>query len=912
MTADDTRAGIDPGVSGNGRWTWRYIAAVGAVVAASALFFAWIGFKIDGAHAANVVDDLGEMVAALVAAPCCLVAARAKRGRARLGWTLLGCMALLWGIGEALYSWYDLVTGSIPFPSLADAGFLLAVPFGFMGIMTFFRPPVGLTSRLRAAVDALIVASSILLISWLLVLQAVYVGRSGTVLAQGLSLAYPLGDIVILSAVAIVSGRSRSEHRLPLGWIAAAMVAIAVSDSAFMYLTQDGQYGPSQLVDGGWVVGFLILALAAFKPVSRTPRRSSTHERTWVPYVPVIVAIGIVCLRSMQGHRLDGFARWTFVAVLLFVIVRQFLTLRENQTLTDGLEATVRARTSELRQSEERLRTLIQNVSDVISVVCEDGTIVYMSPSATDVLGYDPDAMIGSSVFDRVHPDDRERAVTFFADRSTDGTGGRRLQVRLRAGDGCWRQTESIAGEAIDDPESNRLVLATRDVTERDRLERQLAHQAFHDPLTGLANRALFTDRVEHALARSRRGGSQLAVVLIDLDEFKSVNDTLGHAAGDELLLEIADRLSEIARTEDTVARLGGDEFAVLIENCEELTAIGATERFQQKLITPITIDGHELIVAATAGIAIGGPSTESVAELLRNADIALYRAKSTSKGTHALFRTEMHDTVVRRVSLQADLRQALERDQLTVHYQPLIDLASGRVIGFEALARWSHPTRGQVSPADFIPVAEETGLIVPIGRWVLEHALSQLRAWDTLSGEELTIAVNVSGRQLTSPSFHADVGAILARTAIDPSRLTLELTETTLLKDVDDAISRLHALKELGVRLAIDDFGTGFSSLSYLQQFPVDEIKIDKSFVDQIAASERAVELVRSVVALGGALGLDTVAEGIEHQEQAQHLRAVGCGVGQGFLFSRPLPAAAVEDLIRPQPATSVEVATA
>ncbi|MGA2925148.1 MAG: EAL domain-containing protein [Solirubrobacteraceae bacterium] len=894
-------------VAGPSAASRRFALAVIGAGAASALFFLWLALKLGGAQATTAVDDLGELAAALAAAPACWLAARRESGRIAGGWRLLGASALSWAIGEAIWSWYEVVIGrDVPFPSPADAGFLLSVPLALAAMSVFFTAPLGLTSRLRAGVDALIVATATLLISWMTVLGPAYGGRTGDLLAQAISLAYPLGDVVIVSAVVIVAGRSRAIQRVPLAWIGAAMLALAVSDSAFAYLTQAGSYGTSQLIDTGWVVGYLTLALAALKPQdnSRRPRR---HERTMLPYLPVLGALAILAVRTLQGtNPLSQLGRWNALAVALFVVVRQMLTLRENQSLTDDLESKVALRTLELRHSEGRLRAVLQNVSDVIGVVSTDGTIAYLSPSTADVLGHHSDELVGANLLALVHPDDRADAAAFCADLGRGGA--RRAELRLRGGDGRWRHTETIAGEAVDDLGGGRVVVTIRDVSDRRELERQLAHQAFHDPLTDLANRSLFTDRASHELQRTHRSGRQLAVLCIDLDGFKSVNDSLGHACGDELLKAVASRLRATMRTGDTVARLGADEFAVLIEDCEEAVAVGAAERLQQALSAPLTLAGERLTLSASVGIAIGGPRTESVAELLRSADIALYRAKAAGDGSHKVFRTEMRAAVVRRANLQSDLRAALGRDELLVHYQPIVELSGGRLAGFEALARWHHPSHGPVSPLEFIPVAEDTGLIVPIGQWVLEQATARLRSWDELGGCDLKINVNVSGRQLTTARFASSVGEILERSRLDPGRLTLELTESVLLKNADETVARLQQLKELGVRLAIDDFGTGFSSLAYLQRFPVDALKIDKSFIDNVLTNDRAGELARSVIALGATLELDTVAEGIEHQSQAAHLRLAGCRLGQGFLFSPPLAPDAVQALLRAQARPSPE----
>ncbi|HZF68749.1 MAG TPA: EAL domain-containing protein [Gemmatirosa sp.] len=430
--------------------------------------------------------------------------------------------------------------------------------------------------------------------------------------------------------------------------------------------------------------------------------------------------------------------------------------------------------------------------------------------------------------------------------------------------------------------------------------EAQLAHQAFHDALTGLANRALFRDRVEHALARgAREGDRRVAVLFLDLDDFKAVNDSLGHDAGDRLLGQVAARLRLATRGCDTVARLGGDEFAILLEDAhgaDEATAVA--DRIAAALCRPVAIVGREVSVGGSIGIALDEPAITADA-LLRNADIAMYAAKSAghAAGTvqHRLFDASLLDAVVSRVELERDLARALAREEFHLLYQPIVDLATGRVVSAEALVRWQHPERGLVSPAHFVPVAEGSGHVVALGRWVLEAACREAASWPAVpdGGEVPSVSVNLSGRQLEEASLVADVRDVLAATGLAPARLTLEITESVIMHDTERTLEQLHALKALGVRLAIDDFGTGYSSLSYLQRFPVDVLKIDKSFVDGVARGGHDAALARTIVALGEMLALRTVAEGIEHEAQRAQLAALGCALGQGYLFARPLPAA-------------------
>jgi len=889
------------------RWTLRgplggdrrfsRLVIVGAVV--TGLFLAWLAGNFGGKSLTKTVDDVGEGLVAALAGVACLRRAARHSGRLARGWRLLGWSALSWSVGGAVWTYYEVVRGiEVPFPSLADVGYLAALPLALVAMVSFFASPAGWTSRLRLVADASIVGASLLYLSWLVVLGPVYHAGEGGVLAQVITLAYPVGDVVILAVVILVAARGRANADLPLGWIAAGLMALAVSDSAFAYLTQQGTYATG-LLDAGWFAGFVLIALAAAKPPAGDGRRDArAREFTLLPYIPIVIVLVVKLGRSLTGAAPRDFLTLDWAAAFIFVVARQVLTLRENRSLALGLEATVEARTLELRQSEERSRALVQNVSDVISIVRADGVIRYISPSVEAISGCTPAELTGQSLYNFLHPEDTRTMATFF---ETKTGGSRRMEVRLRNRQGDWRDIEVVGTDMSDHPALAGFVLANRDVTDRKRLEEQLAHQAFHDPLTGLANRALLSDRIDHALARIGRTGRDLAVVFIDLDDFKCVNDTLGHFNGDALLAEVGRRLLGCVRPGDTVARLGGDEFAVLMEDADEDVAVNVAERLRQALGSAVDLEGRPVLVSASVGIARSGPETHSAAEVLRNADVAMYQAKADGKARHEVFRAEMHEALVRRVELLGELRLAVERSEFTLHYQPLVELTTGRIAGFEALARWQHPTRGTVPPNDFIPLAEETGLIVPLGRWVLETAVTRLQTLDALGPHEppLTMSVNVSGRQFASPDLVPVVADILARTGIDPARLTLELTESILFEDGDATVTRLVELKALGVRLAIDDFGTGFSSLSYLQRFPIDSLKIDKSFIDAMDTA-RGSELVRTVIELGSVLGITTVAEGIEHLDQADILRVGGCDLGQGFVFSRPVPDTQVEALLR------------
>jgi diguanylate cyclase (GGDEF)-like protein/PAS domain S-box-containing protein len=564
-----------------------------------------------------------------------------------------------------------------------------------------------------------------------------------------------------------------------------------------------------------------------------------------------------------------------------------------------ALESTQLAEDLHERQSAERFRSLVQNSSDVIALLEPDLTIRYHTPSVERVLGYGEDELVGTRLIDLADGPDAERLRGFFADVCLTPSTPMPRDLPLRAHDGSVVRLESIFNNLLDDPNVAGVVVTARDVTERRKLEAELEHQAFHDSLTGLANRALFSNRVSHAIERGVRRRNLFAVLLIDLDDFKTVNDSLGHAAGDELLVLVARRLESCLRPEDTCARLGGDEFAILIENiASPEAAIVVSQRILDAIGEPLRLFGSEVAAQGSVGIAVGS-GDQSPTEVLRSADLAMYSAKNEGKSRFALYEPAMHEHVLERLALKADLQRSVVDEQFEVHYQPIVALQTGEIVAVEALVRWRHPERGLVYPDDFIPLAEETGLILPLGRFVLETACRDVQHWRVRGLRDLGVSVNISATQLASASLPAEVTAALRGASLEPSALTLEITESMLL-DSHAVSARLAELKALGVRVAIDDFGTGYSSLNYLRRFPVDMLKIAKPFVDQIGADPEQERLAEAILRLGGTLGLDTVAEGIEEAGQRERLRRLNCRYGQGFFFSPPLPVDQIDVLLR------------
>ncbi|MET0561894.1 MAG: EAL domain-containing protein [Gaiellaceae bacterium] len=556
------------------------------------------------------------------------------------------------------------------------------------------------------------------------------------------------------------------------------------------------------------------------------------------------------------------------------------------------------------RQSEARFRSLVAHSSDLITVLDDRGVVTYQSPSVERVLGYPVDEVEGTQFDWLLSETDRPRLQRLIAGDGSGSTEAHTLECSLTHKDGATLRFEVQHTDLLHDEHVRGIVLNSRDVSERKAFEEQLAHQAFHDPVTNLANRALFSDRVEHALMRSQRGFPDIAVVFIDLDDFKTVNDSLGHAAGDQVLQEVARRLRIAVRPTDTVARFGGDEFAVLLESVNDSSqAADAAARILHALEIPYEIDGKQVFPRASIGICLVDreDTVPEAAELLRNADVAMYMAKRDSKGSYRVFEPAMHERVVERLELRAELQRAIEDDQLELHYQPVVRLTGHEILGVEALLRWQHPTRGTIPPNQFIPLAEETGLIISMGRWVLNEAcIEGVRIQKRFErGEPLAISVNLSVRQLQSDSIVSDVRCALETSGLPPGSLVLEITESVMMSDTDFAVQRLTELKDLGVRLAMDDFGTGYSSLSYLSRFPVDILKMDRSFV----GSGENVALQSAIIALGASLELDVVAEGIELEEQERSLHDLGCELGQGFLFARPMSSADLATFLSGRP---------
>ena len=562
---------------------------------------------------------------------------------------------------------------------------------------------------------------------------------------------------------------------------------------------------------------------------------------------------------------------------------------------------------SEARRADERFRALVQHAPDIIAVFDESGVVSYASPALARILGHDPNEITGFAQPGIVHASDLETvALAFTQAREQDGVPVT-VEFRAQHRDGTYKWLEATFTSLVEDTDVRAVVINARDISERRSAAAALAHQAMHDPLTDLPNRALFLDRTSHALARSRRRGTGVAVMFVDLDGFKEVNDAFGHTAGDNVLRSVASILETVVRSGDTVARLGGDEFVVCCEDLEsEVEAVEIAERLTTVLQLPFGTPRNQFNVTASIGIVLAsGTKQESADSLLRDSDAAMYQAKQRGRNRWEIFDQDMRSRAAERVDMERRLSRAIDRSEIELVYQPVIEMASGRVAGVEALVRWDDPAVGRVMPADFIPLAEESGLIHRLGELVIESACWQAAVWNHhhLGGHPLSVAVNLSARQLDSDTLPAFVEQALSSSGLDPELLCLEITETALMGDAELVASRLGALKRLGVQLAVDDFGTGYSSLLYLRRFPVDILKVDRSFVAGLGTSDADSAIVEGVIRLAHALGLQAIAEGVETRAQQYHLAALGCDVAQGYRWSEPLSVGAMRRWLQRYP---------
>jgi diguanylate cyclase (GGDEF)-like protein/PAS domain S-box-containing protein len=832
-----------------------------------------------------------------------VVGVRRHKPAASLSWYLIALGQALFVAGDVIaYNYKAFFGTALPFPSVADPLYLAVYPLTVAGLLLIIRR----RSPGRdwgSLIDSVIVTIGLGLLSWVFLI-APYAHDTALHLSTKLvSIAYPLGDILIMGVavrIAVGGGRRGLAYYMMIG----AMAALLATDSVYGWILLHGTYTPGDLLDGGWIVYYVLLGAAALHPSMTTvshataPKIELTRRRILGIAVAALIAPVTELVKASGGGGSDAIVIGAVAIVLFGLVVVRMIGLARAQEAAAERESVLRE--SVLRtESEVRLSALVQHSSDVILVLASDSTVEYASPSIHQVLGYEVADFVGRRLLDEIPEEDQalvRPALGGVVSRAAEPSEAFELRIRHR--DGRLLHAECLFTNLLTHAAVGGIVVNLRDITERKRFEEQLTYQAFHDSVTDLANRALFRDRVEHALKRRGEASRPLAVLFLDLDDFKIINDTFGHDAGDRLLQTISARLRSTLRASDTVARLGGDEFAVLLEDItNETEASEIVTQLLEIIRTPLWLDDREATVQCSIGIAVARPSGQTgaaatVDELLRNADAAMYQAKAAGGNMFRHFKPAMHETVVKQLALRTDLKAAIAADELTLAYQPIFVVGTGEITGYEALLRWEHAVRGTVAPATFIPAAEESGLIIPLGRWALERACADAVAFqrDDQHAQGRVLSVNISARQLQRVEIVDEVRSALRSSGLDPHCLMLEITESLMISDVALAIERLSALRELGVRVAIDDFGTGYSSLNYILQLPIDVLKIDKRFIDSVDGDDKESRLTAAIISLARALDLRCIAEGVERTAQHERLQELGCDYAQGFLLARPM----------------------
>ncbi|WP_390898952.1 putative bifunctional diguanylate cyclase/phosphodiesterase [Streptomyces cynarae] len=898
---------------------------------------------------ALIMGDFGLSAAAGTASVSCLLYARSRRSRFRPAWLLFALSSAMAALGNGVWGWYEVVLDRpVPSPSCADLFFLCFAPPAIVGLLVLAKRPVTKAGWVCLALDAWLIGGSLLTLSWSLALAQAAKFDGPSVAHTALSLAYPLLDIALISMVVALHLRRSAVNRSAVNTAIGALALTVLCDALFTSPLLHSSYHSGQLLDAGWFSGSLLLAYAPW--VGARPGRMPDDEHTRVvhehvpeqrqgepratgheeghrdhdpapglpqgpahdrypaspppdadhdryratrpiagslaalmPYLAAAVCTLGILYNVLNGHSVDRVVLITAGAVVLALVVRQGIMLLDNITLTQ-----------ELAQKENHFRSLVQGSSDVIMIAAPDGILNYVSPAAAGVYGRPAEELVGTELAALIHPDDLGCVVhevrRFLAASHTEEPTTR-IECRFRSGDGGWLNVESTVNR-----HQGGLIFNSRDVTERVRLQAQLQHSAEHDPLTDLPNRALFTKRVQQALAGRRSSDRGTAVLFIDLDGFKAVNDTIGHQAGDELLVQAARRLQESVRQGDTAARLGGDEFAALIvgdgtrdRTARERHILELADRLRVTLSQPYEIDGNDVRVAASIGVAFAEPGL-GAGELLRNADLAMYRAKAAGKGRVELYRPQMQQDVVRKAELATRLRAALDEGEFTLLHQPVVSLEDGRIASVSARARWRSSQGVLFTPDEFLRVPEDSDKAAELGRWILEEAVRQA-AERAAGGLVVPVAVRVSARRLLDRSLPlGSIEALLTRHGLASGALMIELSGIDPRISLEELERRLGNLRRIGVRIALDGLGSGYAAIAALRRLPIDVLKLDRNLVEGVVESARLHKITGGLLRIAGDLGLTSVADGVDLPEQVVALRAMGCTHGQGMAFSGPL----------------------
>jgi diguanylate cyclase (GGDEF)-like protein/PAS domain S-box-containing protein len=852
------------------------------VAAAAALTAVYLALP-EGTAAESI-----RVVAPAVGVGAVLLGIAAHQPRRVLSWALLAGSLGVLTVAQLIWARLHF-GGSETFPSVGDALHLVSAAVLVIALATLGQDSSPDEDSL-GPIETAIVGIAVGLGVWLAVVEPYLTDRGLAFGDRVWAVLIPMVDALALAIAFRMAAQNR--FRVPAtALLALGTALLLVSDVARSIAELRGSMGAGGVVAALAIAPPLVLGAAALDP-TMTHRNRMTDGAPLlgfgrVVWLSVAALTPLTVLLTLNVTGLGTRTTQTVAAVCAVIVVVLALTRMWR------LVATVRELTE--RKGQDRLAAMVEHSSDVVLLVDADGVMNYASPGLASTLGHRPADWTGRSLVDLVASDDRDAAGSELVKAANLPRGEMvKFEASLVRVDGQRRRMEAtianlLGGDAVDG-----LVATFRDVTEQRNLERQLSHRAFHDELTGLANRALFLDRMDHALRITRAEDDPVVVLFVDLDDFKSVNDALGHGVGDQMLRSIADRIRQVAGPGDTPARLGGDEFALLLEDRGGVDrALDVAESLLDALRQPVALAGYDLAVLASVGVAVSTPGM-TTAGLLRDADIAMYEAKRAGKSQIKIFDPAMRLTATRHLEFRSDLGSAIDRNQLRLVFQPMVDLRSHEVVGAESLLRWEHPTRGSIAPSEFIPIAERAGLIVPIGTWVIDQSIAAAARWQTRGPQR--VSVNVSAQQIRSPEFVDQVRHSLAVHRLDPSLLVLEITETMLVEEVEAARDNLAPLRELGVLIAIDDFGTGYCSLSYLQKFPVDIVKIDRQFIEELDGDPRGMSLAKMILQLTAGLDVMSVAEGIERPTQLRALQALGCDIGQGYLLSGPLEARELE----------------
>ncbi|MDQ1067450.1 putative bifunctional diguanylate cyclase/phosphodiesterase [Streptomyces canus] len=886
---------------------------------------------------ALIMGDFGLSAAAGTAAVSCFLYARDRRVRFRQAWLFFALSSTMASLGNLIWGWYEVVLGrDVPNPSYADLFFLCFAPPAIVGLLVLAKRPVTKAGWVCLGLDSWLIGGSLLTLSWSLALAQAAKSEGPSVAHTALSLAYPLLDIALVSMVLALHFRRSAVNRTAVNTAIGALALTVMCDALFTSPLLHNSYRSGQLLDAGWFAGSLLLAYAPWaaprhpdgdlrRPAGRTrvvhehlprPRfgiqrhpsaqgaqggqggqagQGGDHSRYPVtrpitgslaaltPYLAAAVCTLGILYNVLNGRSVDRVVLLTGGTVVLALVVRQGIMLLDNITLTQ-----------ELAQKENHFRSLVQGSSDVIMIAAPNGILRYVSPAAAGVYGRSAEELVGTELAGLIHPEDLGcvvHEVRRFLAASPLEEPTTRIECRFRSGDGGWLNVESTVNR-----HHGGLIFNSRDVTERVRLQAQLQHNAEHDPLTDLPNRALFTRRVQQALSGRRSSDRGTAVLFIDLDGFKAVNDTIGHQAGDELLVQAARRLQDAVRYGDTASRLGGDEFAALIvgDGTRDRTAreghiLELADRLRVTLSQPYLIDGNDVRVAASIGVAFAEPGL-GAGELLRNADLAMYRAKAGGKGRVELYAPQMQQDVVRKAELATRLRAALHDGEFALLHQPVVCLEDGRITSVSAQARWRSSQGVLFTPAEFLRVAEDSDRTQELGRWILEEAVEQA-AERAATGLTVPVAIRMSAQRLLDRSLPlGSVEALLTRHGLPSGSLVIELSDADPRVSLDELERRLTAIRRVGVRIALDGFGSGYAAITALRRLPVDVLKLDRSLVEGVVESARLHKITSGLLRIAGDLGLQSVADGVDLPEQVIALRAMGCTHGQGMAFSGPL----------------------